>query len=274
LFPRVVGLKMFAGKSVGSLTVAEECQQRHVYETLAGFGYEGVLSVHCEKESMMKPLLWDPENPVSHFLARPPAAEIVSVFDQICFAEEYGFMGRLHIAHVSVPSSVDIVTKARKKGKIRVSCEATPQHLLLNVDGVYAMYASGKDTECMLLFKVNPPLRDLRDQREMWSRLENGEIDFIATDHAPHTYEEKTGKSVVDGKKQYLSGFPGLPFVPHFLEILRRRSFFTGEIDRLTHANAEGVFGLCVPRLYGVMPDYGLHTEYHVDVYKKLRVKL
>ena len=103
LFPRVVGLKMFAGHSTGRLGLVTEAEQRRVYQTLTGLEYTGVLAVHCEKESCMHPEKFDPSRPWTHGTARPAEAEVRSVEDQIAFARDAGFTGLLHICHVSVP---------------------------------------------------------------------------------------------------------------------------------------------------------------------------
>lgn len=105
----VMGLKMFAGKSVDDLTVINEENQREVYDTLAELDYKGVLAVHCEKESEMQPGYWKPELPITHSHARPKKAEIESIRDQIAFAIDADYEGKLHIVHVSCPESVDLV---------------------------------------------------------------------------------------------------------------------------------------------------------------------
>ena len=206
LFPKVVGLKMFAGHSVGDLGIIKEDEQRLVYQTLAEEGYTGVLAVHCEKESLLRPNLWNSLNPRSHSYARPNESEVESVRDQIDFAIESQFKGILHIAHISVPESVRLVDIARQENNIRVSCGLTPHHCLLS----YEFIRESKDG---LIYKVNPPLRDKGASEVMLEYLLSGEIDFIETDHAPHTLEEKTS-----GK--YMSGFPGLPYYPHFIKFL------------------------------------------------------
>ena len=76
---------------------------------------DGVLVVHCEKEGLLKPMLWNPSNPRSHSYARPNESEVESVENQIDFATEYQFKGVLHIAHISVPESVELVDRTRKK---------------------------------------------------------------------------------------------------------------------------------------------------------------
>jgi dihydroorotase len=86
LFPRVVGLKLYAGHSTGMMGIVDPREQALVYQTLAALGFTGVLAVHCEKEDLLRPSEWEPARPVSHARARPPAAEVASVHDQKTFA--------------------------------------------------------------------------------------------------------------------------------------------------------------------------------------------
>ncbi len=88
---------------------------------------------------------------------------------------------RLHIAHVSCKESVDLIAKAKKKG-IKVTAEVTPHHFSLNEEAVL-----GFDTN----MKMNPPLRSQEDKEALKEGLKNGIIDAIASDHAPHTENEK-----------------------------------------------------------------------------------
>jgi len=268
----VVGLKMFAGSSTGDLLVGKEEEQKKVYETLAKEGYEGVLAVHCEKESFLVPTMWDSSKPVTHSQSRPKEAETASIGDQIKYAEEVGFLGNLHICHVSVPGSVYLVGEARQRGKIKITCGVTPHHCLFGIHNIL-----GATTDEGLLYKVNPPIRLRSDAEKMLTLLQEGKIDWIETDHAPHTLAEKTGKALdAKGNPQYMSGFPGLPFLPHFLNFLRRRKMSEGQIYRLTHGNIIEIFGLEHLELpvRDVSPDLNLHTKYGVDVYKGLRGRL
>ncbi len=255
-FPKVVGLKMFAGHSVGNLGIIEENEQRLVYQTLSSEGYDGVLAVHCEKESLLKPELWNPSNPVTHSYARPAEAEIKSIEDQINFAADYKFKGTLHIVHVSVPDSVELVDKERKQNRIRVSCGLTPHHAFLSYDSIL-------ESQEGLLYKVNPPLRDRDSAKGMLKLLKENKIDWIETDHAPHTLKEKL-------EKPFMSGFPGLPFYPHFLNFLKKEDFLEEKIKNLTHNNICNAFRISLAES-GKNPDLELNTEYEVDVYKGKR---
>lgn len=109
----------------------------------------------------------------------PACAEEVMVARDILLAEETGC--RVHIAHVSTAGSVRLLREARTRG-VRVSAEATPHHFTLTDETVM-----GYDT----FTKVNPPLRTGEDVAAVRQGLADGTIDVIATDHAPHTAEEK-----------------------------------------------------------------------------------
>lgn len=109
----------------------------------------------------------------------PAAAETVMVARDIILAEATGC--RLHIAHVSTAGAVELVRLAKAKG-LPVTAEATPHHFTLTEEAV-----AGFDPNT----KVNPPLRTAADVRAVREGLRDGTIDVIATDHAPHTAEEK-----------------------------------------------------------------------------------
>jgi len=112
----------------------------------------------------------------------PPASEEIMVSRDIDLA--LFTAGRLHIAHVSTVGSVEIIAEAKAKG-IRVTTEVTPHHLTLTEEAV-----AGYDTSA----KVNPPLRTQNDIDALIQGLNEGIIDAIATDHAPHTDADKSKK--------------------------------------------------------------------------------
>lgn len=106
-------------------------------------------------------------------------SEYKRIARDIELAEKSG--SAIHIAHVSCRESVKIIAQARKKG-IRVTCETSPHYFSLNEEAVL-----GYDTN----FKMNPPLRAKEDMLAIRQALSDGTIDAIASDHAPHTENEK-----------------------------------------------------------------------------------
>ncbi|MCM8794433.1 MAG: dihydroorotase [Candidatus Omnitrophica bacterium] len=109
----------------------------------------------------------------------PSEAETIMIARDLLLAEATG--GRLHIAHVSTEAGVALIRSAKAKG-IRVTAEVTPHHLVLTEESLGTYDAR---------FKMNPPLRTQKDQEALRAGLEDGTIDAIATDHAPHAVSEK-----------------------------------------------------------------------------------
>ncbi|MFH1389179.1 MAG: dihydroorotase [Candidatus Margulisiibacteriota bacterium] len=108
----------------------------------------------------------------------PALAEEVVVARDLLLAKKYG---RVHIAHVSSAGSVRLVRQAKKDGA-PVTCETAPHYFSLTEESVRNYDANAK---------VSPPLRSEKDRKEIIRGLKDGTIDAIATDHAPHTLEEK-----------------------------------------------------------------------------------
>ncbi|WP_059104683.1 dihydroorotase [Shouchella shacheensis] len=109
----------------------------------------------------------------------PSVCEAVHIARDVLLAEAAG--AHYHVCHVSTKESVRTIRDAKAAG-IRVTAEVTPHHLLLSEDDI-----EGQDTN----YKMNPPLRSSADREALIEGLLDGTIDFIATDHAPHTAEEK-----------------------------------------------------------------------------------
>jgi dihydroorotase len=109
----------------------------------------------------------------------PNAAEASMAARDVMLADLTG--GRVHIAHVSCAETVDIIRRAKRAG-IRVTAETCPQYFILNEEAVI-----GYDS----MMRVNPPLRTKADVMTIIDALKDGTIDCIATDHAPHSSEEK-----------------------------------------------------------------------------------
>lgn len=166
-------------------------------------------------------------------------------------ADKVKFPGHLHFLHVTNSDSVDLVDNARKSR--RVSCGVTPHHLLL-------------DDRCMnfpygILYKVNPPLRGYFVKEELFRDFEEGRVDVIESDHAPHTHEDKF--------KRHMSGFPNLASWPNVLNILRARGVSRDLIYKAVYSTVNGIFGTQIPRLN--LPVKSHVHEYLFDLYKDLK---
>jgi dihydroorotase len=110
---------------------------------------------------------------------KPNASEDIHIIRDILLAELTG--GHIHLQHVSTAFGVEMIRQAKARG-VRVTAEATPHHLLLTDEAV-----EGYRTEA----KMNPPLRSEADRAAVTAGFLDGTLDVLATDHAPHHYDEK-----------------------------------------------------------------------------------
>ena len=141
----------------------------------------GLIIDHCEDRALAEGGSMH-EGPVATHLGLagiPSAAEEIMIARDIILAE--ALKARIHIAHLSTAGGVRSVGEARRRG-VRVSAEATPHHLLLTDAAL-----GSRDTN----YKMNPPLRTESDVAALVEAVRTGVVDVIATDHAPHTAEEK-----------------------------------------------------------------------------------
>ncbi len=151
---------------------------RHALEYLSM--HNALLIEHCEDESLSGGSMNESE--ISTLLGLPPipsVAEDLIIMRDIQIAEYT--KGRIHIAHISTKNGVQLVRNAKARG-LNVTAEATPHHFSLTDDSL-KMY----DTN----FKMSPPLRQQEDVEAIIEGLKDGTIDCIASDHAPHSIEEK-----------------------------------------------------------------------------------
>lgn len=138
---------------------------------------------HCEDLDLSKGGAMN-EGPVSVALGIPSAphvSETIMVERDVLLAEYTG--SHVHIAHISTAAAVDAVRRGKARG-VRVTAEATPHHLVLTDEAV-------REHDYDPVTKMNPPLRSEEDRKAVIAGLLDGTIDAIATDHAPHTTEEK-----------------------------------------------------------------------------------
>mgnify|MGYP001059545821 FL=1 len=155
---RVMRLALEAAAAAGALII-DHCEDRAL--AAGGIMHQGEVSARLGLPGI------------------PPAAEDVAVARDIGLAEALGT--RVHIAHLSTAAGVRMVGEAKRRG-VAVSAEATPHHLFLTDRAV-----TGRDAS----FKMNPPLRAPADAAALIEGVRSGIVEVIATDHAPHTAEEK-----------------------------------------------------------------------------------
>lgn len=205
---RVMRQALTAAASSGGLVI-DHCEDRALAE--GGSMHEGPVAAHLGLAGI------------------PSAAEEIMIARDIILAE--ALKARVHIAHLSTAGGVRSVGEARRRG-VRVSAEATPHHLLLTDTAL-----ESRDTN----FKMNPPLREPADVAALVEGLRTGVVDVIATDHAPHTVEEKS------------LGFDKAPFGIVGLEtavtlildrFVRRRIISLGRFVELLSANPARLLGL------------------------------
>ena len=112
----------------------------------------------------------------------PGAAEAITAARDILLAEMTG--GHVHIAHMSAWTTLEAVRQGKSRG-VKVTCEVAPHHFTLTDDALAEPIPYDTNT------KMNPPLREARDRDAMLAGIADGSVDVIATDHAPHHYDEK-----------------------------------------------------------------------------------
>jgi len=162
--------------------LADGALLRRAFEHARLFGMPVVQ--HCEDPSLSGGAPMH-EGAVSTRLGlpgQPAIAEAAALARDLLVAEVAG--GRLHVAHLSTARSLELVAEARARG-LSVTCEVTPHHLTLTDEEIAR---SGFSTN----FKMNPPLREAEDLSALGAGLEDGTVDAIATDHAPHHEDEKS----------------------------------------------------------------------------------
>ena len=159
--------------------VSDAVLMRRALEYVKAFG--GVVAQHAQEPRLTEGAQMN-EGDLSGVLGLagwPAVAEEAIIARDVLLAAHVG--SRLHVCHVSSAGSVEILRWAKSKGW-NVTAEVTPHHLLLTDE-----LASTYDP----VFKVNPPLRTADDVEALRGALADGTIDAVATDHAPHSHEDK-----------------------------------------------------------------------------------
>jgi dihydroorotase len=177
--------KAYMGPSVGELFFKNNEELEDVLEAYRG----QFVSFHCEDPEILE----ECKGLSDHELRRPVRAEVMATKKALELIEKYELKGKL--CHYSSKEGLPKILEAKKRG-FSVECEVTPQHLYFN-QNLLDNSLSDKKT----FMQMNPPIRSIEDQEFMLESFLRGDIDYLATDHAPHTWDEK---------EKGTSGLPGL----------------------------------------------------------------
>ncbi|MDF7672912.1 dihydroorotase [Lactobacillus sp. ESL0701] len=142
-----------------------------------------IIAEHAQDDALFNLGVINSGSKAKKFNLRPitELAETTQIARDLLLAAKTGV--HYHVCHVSTKISVDLIRIAKKRG-VPVTCEVAPHHLLLTENDI-----AQNDSN----FKMNPPLRSKQDQQALIRGLLDGTIDMIATDHAPHTQQDKAG---------------------------------------------------------------------------------
>ncbi|MEM8506167.1 MAG: dihydroorotase, partial [Cyanobacteria bacterium P01_D01_bin.1] len=183
------GIKIFMGSAHGPLSV----DTAETIEPIFAVG-DRLIAVHAEDQARImarREQFAGETDPATHTKVQDNETALLATKLALSFSKKY--QRRLHILHMSTGEEAELLRKDKPSW---VTAEVTPQHLLLDISAYEKLGT---------LAQMNPPLKYERDRELLWQALLDGVIDFIATDHAPHTLEEK-GK----GYPNAPSGMPGV----------------------------------------------------------------
>ena len=253
-----VGFKLYLLQQIGGADIDND-------ESLQGYFNEIAkekipICVHAEDKAILEKAKEKMQeagrNDAEAFLkAHPATAEIHSIQRVARLARDSG--AHIHICHISSEAGLNAVAKAKKENA-NLTCEVTPHHLLLSSDSV-------KEQGNIAL--MLPPLRLKRDVNALWKAIQKGEIDTVASDHAPHSFEEKNAKSIWDIKP----GIAGLEtMLPLMLDEVNHGRLTINQLIRLTVEKPAEIFHLknCGSISTGNMADLtvvDLKREYKID---------
>jgi len=183
----VIGFKLYMGNTFGRIPTPSTGVMLEAFEVVAPTGKR--ISLHAETNSVMerreaKLRQAGRVEALAHLDSRPEVVAIEAVSRAGILAEWTG--ARAHILHISSAGELRPLAEAKARG-VDITGETCPHYLMLSTED-YARRGG--------VIRVNPPVREARNQEPLWAALIEGTIDVIATDHAPHSVEEKTRNDI------------------------------------------------------------------------------
>lgn len=237
----VIGFKLYMGNTFGKIPSPSTGAMLEAFEVVAPTGKR--ISLHAETNSVMERRetrlrAAGRTDPLAHIASRPAVVAVEAVSRAAILAEWTG--ARIHILHISSAEELRPLREAKARG-VDITGETGPHYLMLSTDD-YARLGS--------VIRVNPPVREERNQAPLWAALADGTVDMVATDHAPHTPEEKTRNDIwsVD------CGFPGVETqMPLMLTEVNAGRMSVCDYVRWSAANPAKIWGL-YPRKGAIQP--------------------
>lgn len=232
------GIKIFMGSMHGELLVSEET-------ALAAIFSQGsrLIAVHAEDQTRIaqrRQQFAGITDPAIHSQIQDSQAALLATQQALALSKLY--QRRLHILHLSTAEEAELL---RQDKPAWVTAEVTPQHLLLNTDA-YKQIGT--------LAQMNPPLRSAHDNAVLWQALLDGVLDFIATDHAPHTLAEKA--------QPYPNSPSGMPGVETSLALMLTQA----AQGRCTVAQVAHWMSTAVAKAYGIPNKGKIAPGYDADL--------
>jgi dihydroorotase len=221
----ICGIKIFMGSSTGNLLVDNPIVLEKVFS-----GTELLITTHCEEESLIrrnkaaieaiKPVLEISDHPI----IRDEEVCFESSWKAIQLAQK--FDARLHILHISTAKELQLFSNLRPLADKRITAEVCVHHLHFTADD----YATKGN-----LIKCNPAIKAPHNKAALWEALLDDRLDVIATDHAPHTWEEK--------QEDYAHAYAGLPLVQHSVMLMLKyvkegKISIEKVVEKMSHAVA------------------------------------
>jgi dihydroorotase (multifunctional complex type) len=226
-----IAFKLFMGNQTGGLNVDDDAAIKEAFKAVSDTKLP--LAVHAEERTMLAineaKLKQSQKTAQSDYLrAHTEAVEIASVKRLLKLSEDMDV--HLHFCHISTAEGLAAISEAKKADK-KVTCEVTPNHLMLTSDEIGRFGG---------LVIMAPPLRDRIQVNALWKGLDDGSVDTLGSDHAPHTLEEKMASSVWEVK----AGIPGLEVtLPLMLTMVRKNRLTLNQVVAFLSEKPAEVYG-------------------------------
>ncbi|HEV2000985.1 MAG TPA: dihydroorotase [Xanthobacteraceae bacterium] len=221
--PGSAGIKVFMGSSTGRLLVADDDGIRSILRAI-----HRRAAFHAEDHDRLEERknLRREGDPSSHPVWRDETAALRATTRLVALARETG--RRVHVLHVSTADEMEVLVRHRDHATV----EVTPQHLTLEAPEAYERLGT--------LAQMNPPLRGPRHRAALWKALDDGLVDVLGSDHAPHTLAEKAKPYPASP-----SGMPGVQtLVPVMLNHVNAGRLMLSRFVDLTSAGPSRIFGI------------------------------